>query len=70
MEFDNVPTMGNHSKPSIEAEATWLQREKSLYESKIEDAKLSLDVCNLRASHRNVDDIDLYELANSEDNES
>lgn len=67
MEFDNVPTIGNNSKPSMEAEA-WLQRDKNLFESKIENAKLSLDVCNLRASHRNVDDVDLYELANSEDN--
>ena len=68
MEFDNMPTMGNNSKPSMEAEAAWPQRDKALYESKIENARTSLDVCNLRASHRNVDDVDLYELANSEDN--
>lgn len=55
----------------MEAEAAaWFNRDKALFESKLEDPRLSLDVCKLRASHKNVDDIDLYELANSEDNDS
>lgn len=52
----------------MEIESAWLKRENNLFESKIDNPRLSLDVCNLYASHKNVDDVDLYELANSEDN--
>jgi hypothetical protein len=68
MVFDNSPSNENHSKPSLEIESAWLQRDKNLFESKIDNPRLSLDVCNLHASHKNGDDLDLIELANSEDN--
>jgi hypothetical protein len=67
MVFDNSPTNEVHSKPSFEIESAWLQRDRNLFESKLDNPRLSLDVCNLQASHKNVDDVDLYELANSED---